>query len=326
MTDAVEDAFTVQMPKGWRNLAYTARAYDITRFVLNSVSPDGSTVLFIGDPTIPIYFEPSFQYINVTRSQARVNPLIRVGALQPALSYMPDYVKRKFGKLDGFHIISTGDDPANQALTEQKLREEGTPGEVTSAKVSFQYVENGKTMNAMVIGGTTHFKTISSWAVGVGGITTPGDPESYRDMLESWARTFKVKPEWTAKQKALHEQRMAEIQRAGQNSRMRLQAMADQHQARMNAIRAAGDASMKSYYERSAASDVSHRNFLNYINEENTVASSDGKTYQVTTGYQRYFMHKRTGAYVGGDTHMTLDSLRKMGLNPDDYTEVKIKK
>ncbi|HVG57405.1 MAG TPA: hypothetical protein VNA24_02540, partial [Hyalangium sp.] len=79
-------------------------------------------------------------------------------------------------------------------------------------------------------------------------------------------------------------------------------------------------------YDRMSSGDTQHRNFLNYINEENTVASSDGKTYQVDGSYQRYFMHKRERTYVGGDTSMNLDTLRSLGLNPGDYEEVKIQK
>ncbi|RKH42283.1 hypothetical protein [Corallococcus sicarius] len=33
---------------------------------------------------------------------------------------------------------------------------------------------------------------------------------------------------------------------------------------------------MKSYYDRLAAGDTQHRNFLNYINDENTVVDSSG--------------------------------------------------
>ncbi len=324
VSDPVENGFTVQMPKGWRNLAYTARSFDLTRFVLNSVSPDGSTVLFIGDPTVPLYVEPSFSAINVTRMQVKVQPLMSISEFQPAQVYFPAYVTRKFGALEGFEMLPPEDDPEALAVNEAKMKAEGTSAPLTATLIRFKYIDAGKPLYAMVSGMTVRHRDM--WSVGIAGISTPGDPGQYRETIFNWIRTFKVNPEWTAKQAAMHEQRMEEIRQRGRDGRQRLQDMANSHQARMNAIQAAGDASMKSYYERSAASDVSQRNFLNYINEETTVASADGKVHQVATGYQRYFMHKRTGAYVGGDAHTNLDSLRKMGLNPDDYTEVTIKK
>ena len=326
VSDPVENGFTVLMPKGWRNLAYTARSFDLTRFVLNSVSPDGSTVLFIGDPTAPMYVEPSFPSINVTRSVVKVQPLMKIARFQPAPVYFPDYVKRKFGGLEGFEMLPPEDDPEALAVNETKMKEEGSSSSLTATLIRFKYIEGGKPMNGMLSGMTVQHPGTHMWSLGIAGISTSGDPAAYREMIFSWIRSFKINPEWTAKQAALHEQRMEEIRQRGREGRQRLQDMANSHQARMNAIQAAGDASMKSYYERSAESDRSHRNFLNYINEESTVASSDGKVYQVSGGYQRYYMHKRTGAYVGGDAHTNLDSLRKMGLNPDDYTEVKIKK
>jgi hypothetical protein len=83
---------------------------------------------------------------------------------------------------------------------------------------------------------------------------------------------------------------------------------------------------MKSFNDRMASSDTQHRNFLNYVNEENTVVDPSGKTFQVDGSYQRYFIHKQTGTYVGGDSGTDIDKLRSLGLNPDDYEEAKIKK
>jgi hypothetical protein len=89
---------------------------------------------------------------------------------------------------------------------------------------------------------------------------------------------------------------------------------------------AASDASHKSFNDRMAAGDTQQRNFLNYINEESTVVDSTGKTFQVDSSYQRYFINKNDGTYVGGDIRMDADKLRSLGLNPDNYEEAKIKK
>jgi hypothetical protein len=126
---------------------------------------------------------------------------------------------------------------------------------------------------------------------------------------------------------------MAQIQRFGQmmteqhNQNMAwIQQSAQRHQQRMQAIQAQGDASTRAFNDRMASMDSSHRGFLNYINDENTVVGSSGKVLQVDNGYQRYFVHKTNNTYVGGDITMDLDKLRKFNLNPDDYEEVKVKK
>jgi len=47
--------------------------------------------------------------------------------------------------------------------------------------------------------------------------------------------------------------------------------------------------------------DVQHRQFLNYINDENTVQNTSGQTFQVDDGYYRYWMNTVDNTYVGGD-------------------------
>ena len=92
----------------------------------------------------------------------------------------------------------------------------------------------------------------------------------------------------------------------------------------MEAIWAAGDASMAAYYERMDAMDYTQMQFLNYINEENTVATSSGQNFQVDNSYDRYWLNPSTGAYVGGDINFGDSQLRELGLNPSDYEEVQV--
>ena len=67
----------------------------------------------------------------------------------------------------------------------------------------------------------------------------------------------------------------------------------------MEAIWAQGDASMQSYYNRMDSMEHTQRDFLNYINEEETVS-----------GYVNF-----------GDAR-----LRQLGLNPSDDEQVTVVK
>ena len=73
MRDPVENAFTVGMPKGWKNQTYSARVTSIHSTVATSVSPDGSVVIFSGDPSIPQYWSPAAA-TPITYEMARVQP------------------------------------------------------------------------------------------------------------------------------------------------------------------------------------------------------------------------------------------------------------
>src|SRR5690606_8396829 len=56
--DPVEEAFWVDVPQGWSSAAYLSSEGDVQHFVVTSVSPDGRTVLFLGDPRMPQYWDP----------------------------------------------------------------------------------------------------------------------------------------------------------------------------------------------------------------------------------------------------------------------------
>jgi len=320
--DPVEGAFTIDMPKGWRNLAYTARAYDQVTTVVNSVSPNGEVIVFAGDPSSPLYFKPNSPTVEVARFQEKVNPKIKVQDYVPAQTYFADYARRKFGKLDGFEYIKVEPEQDVLLIGKEMMREAGFNFPMESARVHFRYKEDGQVRNAFIVGLTSDMGF--GWIVMVGGISSSGDPLKALPIYLKMTRSLKSDEGWKRKQQELHEQRMAEIQRAHQQQLGRWAEMNARHQERMAAIKAFGDASMKSYYERDAASDRSHRNFINMINEESTVATSDGRRHQVSNVYQNYYIHKRTGQYIGGDIHFNEDSIRRMGLNPDDYEQAKV--
>lgn len=329
LRDPVEDAFTVRLPKGWNNRAYSARAYDVHRMVSISVSPEGDTLLFRGDPSMPNYWTPEGSN-PMTYEFAKVNPLIKIQPYQSADVFFPAYVKRKFGKLDQFRLGEFVRTPDTEEKMVQAFANAGMQIEASCGKQYFSFTDKGKATNAVIIGSIASMGTM--YTIDVGGISTTGKPEQYEGMLTAIRSSEKMNPAWQQKQQQLHEQRMAQIQAATQamtaqhNRNMAwIQNSAARHQERMQAIWAQNDASMNAYWERSAASDLSHQRFLNYINDENTVVSSNGKTFQVDNSYQTYFMKKSDNSYIGGDSTWDVDTLRKMGLNPDDYEQVKIK-
>src|SRR5689334_21768594 len=125
-----------------------------------------------------------------------------------------------------------------------------------------------------------------------------------------------------------------------------IQQSAHSHQARMDAIHAAGEAQLQGWYAQQAAGDATHqrfmntlreqsptfpgaggsggdaefghRRFLNSITEQETVVGPDGTTYQVEAGYERYYRHRHDNTYVGADRNTEREDLRaRFGLNPD---------
>lgn len=328
--DPVENAFSMGMPKGWANRAYSARVFDVHNMVTTSISPNGSVLLFSGDPSIPTHWDPAMA-TPLQRDMAKKHPAMKLEPFTRAETYFPAYVKQKFGALPAFKLVSTEPDADATRRLKEKFAAAGVAMEPTVANVHFTYTDAGRPMNGLIIGSTSDSHAF--WVVTVSGITTTADPKPYVPMLEAMGRTHQMNPEWQAEQQRKHQARMAQIEAFGrqltaqhQRNMAAIQQSAQAHQQRMQAIWSANDASMKSFNERMASSDAQHRNFLNYLNEENTVVGSNGATYQVDGSYQRYFMNKQNHTYVGGDATMGIDDLRGMGLNATDYEEVTITK
>src|ERR1044072_1643414 len=327
--DPVENAYQLDMPKGWLNRAYMARAYDVYTAVDTAVSPDGTVLTFNGDPSLPQYWNPD-QATPIHYDMAKVHPKMKIEYYQPAEEYFPAYVQRKFGKLPDFQLVSQGIDQESTDKLNQKFRDAGVNMQGSMARVKFTYTDNGRKMNSLIMGGTCDSGAF--WIVTVCGISTTGEPEAYIPMLEAMEETRKMNPDWQMQQQQKHQAQMNQIAEFGRqmtaqhNRNMAwIQQSAQLHQQRMQAIWASNDASVQAFNDRMAAGDVQQQRFLNYINDENTVVTSSGTSMQVDNSYQRYYVNKNNNTYVGGDITMDQDKLRTLGLNPDDYTEAKIK-
>lgn len=331
LSDPVENAFTVEVPEGWDSVAYSAGQFDAHREVVSSVSPDGKTVLFMGDPKLPTYNDPV--YANAVIVQfADALDYLEIRAYEPAESYFPEYVTRKFGSLPDFTITSVESQPGTVQALQQAYSNQGmTAPEAHAVEVRFDYTASDETIHGLVVGLTVN--SVSFWQVDVVGLATNRDVEDYRPMLVAMSRSKQTNPEFTARFQANTQNNLAQIQAFGEqmtrqhNANMAwIQQSAAAHQSRMQAIWAQGDASMQSYYDRMDSMDHTQRYFLNYINEEETVSGGETGTRQVATGATNYWVNKYDGTYVGGDINFGDTQLRQMGLNPSDYEQVTVVK
>ncbi len=87
----------------WDSVAYSAGQFDTHREIVSSVSPDGKTVLFMGDPKLPSYNNPATAHPIIVQFADQLDYL-ELRSYEPAESYFPDYVTRKFGELPDFAI------------------------------------------------------------------------------------------------------------------------------------------------------------------------------------------------------------------------------
>jgi hypothetical protein len=272
----------------------------------------------------------------ITYNFAEYLDLMEIQSYTPADVYFPAYTTDKFGQLPDFAITGVTPDEARvQALqAEFQAAGLGTP-EAHSVDVTFAYtMDDGTPMQGLVTGMTVNGGGF--WQASVQGLSTDRAAEEYKPMLAAMASSVQVTEEYTAQKQAQHAAAMADIQAeiAAMTARHQanmawIQRSAQAHQQRMESIWAANDASMASFYDRMDSMDRVQQGFLNYINEENTVAPLGSGpdapiTWQVDSGYDRYWVNPDTGAYVGGDINFGDSQLRELGLNPNDYQEVTV--
>ena len=121
------------------------------------------------------------------------------------------------------------------------------------------------------------------------------------------ALSIKYNPEWKRYTDHLMQQRSAKAQReatmAHQSRMAQREASFNAHQQKMKGIWAAQDANHASFMGRNfgAGSDTSQRNFVNMINEQETVYNPlNGKNYQVQAGSMQYWMDS-DGKYINNN-------------------------
>ena len=325
--DPNEQAFSIDLPKGWKNDAYVKRDGIFTASVATSESVDGADALFFGDPKMPRFVTPE-----AALPQNRADPNTRIQSYQPAERFLPEYVKSRFARLPGFKITGVADEPELAEKNRRMLQTVNLPvREVRSARVDFDFEQGGKMRRGSLFGTTIDIGII--WSASVAGVVSSADPARLRSALFHVLESQKILPEWKEKErlaaadrKRQHEYIMAqiaantEVLKSNHASNMAtLNGMAVRHQARMGAIHAAGDASMAAYRARDVASDNTQRGFLNYINDEHTVSGASGRTFQVDNRYDRYYINKNDNSYIGLKGGTTLNDLP--GVNPGDYEE-----
>lgn len=370
LTDPNEGAFTVGLPKGWRNEAYSVRPHGVHRSVVRSQSPDGAVFLFLGDPDLPAFAEPTPQ-MYPGHPFANITPMMQVHPYVPAEPFFQDYLRQRYGRAPGFRITGGAPCLALEQQARASAQRQGLNPYITTISLSFECAADttGRPMR-----GRLHGLTLSlgpTWVADVGGVltttttttttTTELDPADFDELFFRIEATRKTDPQWQARQQMQmqmqHAQTMgqidsftAQLQMNHQNNMAAIQASAQQHQVRMDALHAAGDASLQSWYDQQAQSDAihrstvggiteqysssggsgstdfSHQRFLNTVTEQETVVDQSGNTYQVEAGHERYYRHKRDGTFVGADRFTEREDLRgQRGVDPDDYEELNIR-
>jgi len=331
MVDPVAQSFSIEAPLGWDTTLYSTGMFSDHRQVVVSMSPDGKTVLFTGEPNSPDYWVPSDpnNQTDAVRNWVSQSSLAEWREYTHATTWLEEWVLGKFGGLEGFVLLGTLDDPETTAEVSNAFAQQGMQIAVTAAETTFLYDTADGTSTGLAQAVT--YGNGQTWGVVVKGLSTLGDPSVYEPMLDALSASQRTSPEWQSRQNQFWQQMQAQSEAFtrqlidNHNANMAwIRNSAAAHQARMESIWAANDASMNSYYSRMQSMDNNQRSFLNYIQGEHTVQNSAGQTFQVVQGPEVYYVNPSTGASVGGNAAFSEQDLIAMGLNPSDWTLTEI--
>jgi len=148
--------------------------------------------------------------------------------------------------------------------------------------------------------------------------------ENTINQLLDATESTKENPQWQEYMQQLSRLRMQKAQEQHRISLHNRQAAFDAHQRKMKGIWAAQDANHASFMKKNfgAGSDVAQKQFINMINEEETVYNpSTGKNYQVNAGSLQYWMDS-DGNYIKND-NLFYNPNGDINLNNREWTKVK---
>lgn len=356
VTDPNENAFQVQLPKGWRNQAVLLRTQDSYRSIVSAQSQDGATTLFIGDPHLPNFIEPTPMMNAHSPGVEYMVPQPRFQTYIPAEPFFLHDLQMRYQQAPGFRITGAAPNPEIEQAARADAQKHGMNAHITATLIAFEFTPpGGKTVRGLLNGATINLG--GYWFADVSGVTTTsGDPAPWNDILGQIKRSQQTNPQWRQQEQARHNQRMEAGRMQNQNIQDQTRLNTQLHQTRMNDIQRTGDANTQRWQSQQTQNDIghnafmntinaptgggfnaggggesyqdtSHERFMNYIKDEETVLDQSGNSYQVETGHDRYFVNTNDNTYVGTDITVDQNDLgSQMGVNnPNDFQEVQIK-
>jgi hypothetical protein len=203
-TDPNEGSFQVQMPGGWKNSGGLKR-YDPLQYRMwaAAASPDGATILAIGDPNEPSYATPMIGFApgsiyNATGTYYVVEPL------QSAQQYAVTWGTHKLqGLCTGVSVTGSR---ARTDVAQQLGSVATAPGmSETFGDASFTCQRNGMQMSAYAFLGVTVLRTSQVTALWyadsmVAFIAPAPVANAAANVLAPMVKSFAINPQWLARQ------------------------------------------------------------------------------------------------------------------------------
>ncbi len=287
--DPKENAFTLEVPRGWNTSGGLFRAAPTdTRFAWKVVSPDGLVRLTGGDAALPYFTLPS-QMLARTGFQEGSWYSPGYGVRQMVMRYKPG---RQFVKEYVAGTVTRGcsqlmfteerDRPDAVAAINKLNASYGLPMNLNAGEVAFTCRCNGQPMKGYYFAGTLLMQTV--WHVEhlIGFLAAEDKTELAQEVLAHIIQTGQPNPQWVAMQQKVTANTSKIVSRTNEEISKILS---------------------DSYWKRSKTMDeISRRRSNATLGVEDVVDPQYGKQFKVESGSNYYWIDHR-GAIVGTDTY-----------------------
>lgn len=286
--DPREHAFELRVPRGWSVHGGLFRRSSLdTVDAVDMVSPDRRIYLFIGDPRIPVFTEPT-QTLNMSgfREGTWYSPgygqRMMVMRYNPGDRYATGYVEHRFGgQYQGFRITASRARPDMTQRINQIYQQNNMPmfrEHLSIGEVAFTFSDKGRTKAGYTMAGTQLLQangygaSSGIWTVKyLDGFVAPvARIGEARALLAKAVSSFRVNPAWVRMQQGV----------TGNVSQM----VTETNTYISRTI-------SQTYGNAQRTNDESARKYSNYILGEKDIRDPDsGKTYKVESGSNYYWI------------------------------------
>ena len=297
-TDPLEQAFTLEVPKGWTVKGGMFRlGYSDHREMVDMTSPDGKINIRMGDVAIPTYFLPNQIHHEGEVYDLGAQAQGRVARYRTGQEFASAYGKTRFATMCASLSPQQSNLPpiGNQVppLAENNPAPHAADGDIT-------YSCNGAqgARIAYVYSQTAPFQGLWQVTSLVSYVSPRADVPEARSIIQHSEKTFVLSPAWIQKQKQLNDEALV-YQRQRQQARMRqLSEQVAQFEAKMQAMQ-----NQVSQFERGQAQRQSQfEAFDNVINGVTPTVDPFGNKIDVNTGPKNsYWKNPGTGEVVNSD-------------------------
>lgn len=321
VTEPNEQAFSVNVPKGWKADVAMIRRGGGVKNVGSITSPDGKINLFFGDPNLPSFGLPNPQ-MGMYEGMNTGNPLFQVRQFVPADQFFKDYTSRRFGNNQGFRILNIVPNNEMKQKVQAEFQKQGAQGQVSTTNVIFEYQNQGQKYQGKISGICMSVGTV--WIATVSGYISSGDESAVADKcLAELNNSFKTNQQWQQRE---NQQMAMQSQQRHQQNMQNMQSSFNAHQNRMKANQSSFDSYMNSQRDLSNTYDNSHQswmnnqqtmdrgqeNFVDYIRDEQRIGNGENYT-KVESGYDNYYVNQNEGTYIGTNS--------QFDVAPDGYEQ-----